>query len=201
MKRITRVGLPHHVIQRGLDGRRTFLSDEDYVVYLGILSECIRRHGLDIWAYCLMPDHVHLIAIPKDTKSLPNCMRGVHGRYTRYINRRTDTSGQFWQGRFASHLLDEEYLVTCARYIEINPVKRNYVNTPGDWRWSSAGAHISKNDDSLIKVQPLLDRVDSDWQSFLAETRPESEPDLFYRHEKNGRPLGNAAFLARLEKT
>jgi putative transposase len=200
MKRITIAGLPHHVIQRGLQGRETFLIKNDYVTYLEIMTECSHRHGVEIWAYCLMPDHVHLIAVPKEKNSLSSCLRAAHGRYTRYINRRVGSSGQFWQGRYSSHLLDEQYLIACTRYIEINPVKREYVAQPEDWPWSSAQAHIMKNDDPLVHVNPLLERVENEWQDFLAETRPAEEADLFYLHEKNGRPLGSDAFLAMVEK-
>ena len=199
MKRITVAGLPHHVVQRGLHGRKTFLSDKDYAVYLEIMSDCSRRHGLEIWVYCLMPDHVHLIAIPKEKNSLANCLRAAHGRYTKYINQRTGTKGQFWQGRYSSHLLDEHYVIACARYIEINPVKRDYVDLPEEWKWSSARAHIMKSDDPLVHAKSLLEHVKREWRDFLVETRPENEADLFYLHEKNGRPLGNDAFLAMVE--
>jgi len=200
MKRITIAGLPHHIIQRGLQSRQTFLSNNHYAAYLKIMAECSCRHGVEIWAYCLMPDHVHLIAIPREKKSLSSCLRAAHGRYTRYINRLTGSSGQFWQGRYASHLLDEQYLIACARYIEINPVKREYVTQPEDWPWSSAKAHITKSDDLLVKTKPLLQRIKRDWRDFLAETRPVEEADLFYLHEKNGRPLGSDAFLTMAEK-
>ncbi len=199
MKRITVPGFPHHIIQRGLQGRKTFLNRDDYKIYLEILTDCCHRHNTDIWAYCLMPDHVHLIAIPKETNSLTSCLRAAHGRYTRYINRRTGKTGQFWQGRYSSHLLDEDYLIACARYIEINPVKREYVTKPEEWQWSSANPHIMKKDDSLVKVKPLLERVKSNWQNFLLETRPAEEADLFYLHEKNGLPLGNNKFLTMVE--
>jgi putative transposase len=200
MKRITISGLPHHVIQRGLRGRPTFLSDNEYATYLEILTECSSRHGVAVWAYCLMPDHVHLIALPGEKNALSNCLRAAHGRYTRYINRRTGSTGQFWQGRYASHLLDDQYLIACARYIEINPVKRGYVDQPEDWPWSSARAHVTQRDDILMKARPLLKRVQKNWRDFLSESRPAAEADLFYLHEKNGRPLGSNVFLAMVEK-
>ncbi|MFH2046784.1 MAG: transposase [Pseudomonadota bacterium] len=200
MKRITVPGLPHHVIQRGLHGRQTFLNENDYAVYIEIMVDCCRKHGVEIWAYCLMPDHVHLIAVPMEKRSLSSCLRSAHGRYTRYINRRTGKSGQFWQGRYSSHLLDEKYLIACTRYIEINPVKREYVDQPEDWPWSSARAHIAGTDDSLVLVKPLLERVKKGWQYFIAEPRPMEEADLFYRHEKTGFPLGSDDFLAMLDK-
>jgi putative transposase len=200
MKRITIAGLPHHVIQRGLNGRKTFLNDDDYTTYLNIITESCHNNGVEIWTYCLMPDHVHLIAVPIEKDSLTKCLRSAHIRYTKYINRRLNTSGQFWQGRYSSHLLDEEYLIACARYIEINPVKRDYVNMPEEWKWSSAWAHIKKTDDRLVMVSPMLERVKKSWQKFLLETRPDDEPDLFYSHEKSGLPLGNKTFLSMVKE-
>ncbi len=200
MKRITIAGLPHHVVQRGLNGRQTFLSDDDYGAYLEIMKECCLRHGVDVWAYCLMPDHAHLIAVPGERQALTRCLRAAHGRYTKYINLRTGSRGQFWQGRYASHLLDEQYLIACARYIEINPVKRDYVDQPEDWQWSSAQAHIMKRDDALVQTDPLLERIGVEWQEFLAEVRPAAEADLFYSHEKTGLPLGGNDFLAMVEE-
>jgi len=188
--------LPHHVIQRGLQGRQTFLDQDDYAAYFEIITQCCLGHGVDIWAYCLMPDHVHLIAVPKENNALTQCLRAAHIRYTRYINRRTGSKGQFWQGRYASHLMDEHHLIACARYIEINPVKRDYVDQPEDWQWSSAKAHIMKHVDPLVQTGPLLERVDIKWQDFLAGTRPSEEADLFYHHEKTGLPLGGKDFLA-----
>ncbi len=200
MKRITIAGFPHHVVQRGLNGRQTFLRDDDYAVYLEIMAECCLRHGVAVWAYCLMPDHAHLIAVPGEKDALTRCLRAAHGRYTKYINHRTYSRGQFWQGRYASHLLDERYLIACTRYIEINPVKRDYVDEPVDWQWSSAKAHIMKRDDALVQTDPLLERVEIEWRDFLVETRPPEEADLFYSHEKTGLPLGSDDFLAMVEK-
>ncbi len=193
-------GLPHHVVQRGLQGRQTFMDNDDYAAYLKIMTECSLRHGVDVWAYCLMPDHVHLIAVPREKNSLSICLRAAHGRYTKYINQRTGNRGQFWQGQYSSHLLDEQYLIACARYIEINPVKREYVGQPEDWQWSSAQAHIMNCDDPLVQTEYLLERVEMEWQDFLAETRPAEEADLFYLHEKSGLPLGSDGFLAMVEK-
>lgn len=200
MKRITLAGLPHHVIQRGLNGRKTFYCDEDYTTYIETLSECTNRHGVKILCYCLMPDHVHLIAIPKTYHSLTNCLRATHGRYTKYIHHRMGTHGQFWKGRYASHLLDENYLIDCARYIEINPVKRNYVAQPDEWQWSSAKAHITNSSDLLVDEKPLLQKGKSTWQDFLQEIRPDGEADMFYSHERNGQPLGSDSFLTTIKR-
>lgn len=203
MRRIIVPNLPHHIVQRGLNGRQTFLIDDDYEVYLKIMAQCCRQYQVEILAYSLMPDHVHLIAIPKDYNALSSCLRVAHGRYSKYINRRTGRTGACWQGRYSSHLLDQHYLLTCARYIEINAVKREYVDRPEQWRWSSAQAHIDGCDDDLVRVQPLLDRVNCakmSWQEFLAVPRPDSEADMFYAHEKSGLPLGDEAFKEMVAK-
>ncbi len=195
MKRIIIPQLPHHVIQRGLQGRQTFFNDTDYTTYLKILTQSGHRYSVQILAYCLMPDHVHLIAIPHQKTSLSSCLRTVHSRYTKYIHSMTGERGQFWQGKYSSHLLDEYYLMACARYIEINPVKREYVTHAEDWPWSSCTAHITGKSDALVTVEPLLEKVTVEWRDFLLEPRPPEEADLFYRHEKNGRPLGCKDFL------
>ncbi|WP_136810783.1 REP-associated tyrosine transposase [Desulfosediminicola flagellatus] len=199
MKGVSLTGLPHHVIQRGLDGRKTFFNSEDYSTYLEIISECTRHHNIEILCYCLMPDHVHLIAVPNQKDALSLCLHAVDSRYTKYIHLKTGTTDQVWQDRYASHLLDEEHFITCARYIEINPVKRKYVEQPEEWQWSSARAHIFKTPDTLIDTDRLLCSVKIHWQDFLAEKRADDEADMFYLHEKNGKPLGNDAFLAMIE--
>ncbi len=156
MKRIILPEMPHHVVQRGLNGRQTFFSDEDYSVYLQFMAESCRRYNVEVLAYCLMPDHVHMIAVPGEERSFAYCFRVGHGRYTQYMNKRIGRKGQFWQGRYSAHLLDENYLLACARYIEINPVKREYVEFPDEWRWSSAPAHIHGKSDELVSVTPLF---------------------------------------------
>lgn len=200
MKRIIVSNLPHHIVQRGLNGRQTFLIDEDYAVYLEIVSHCCRQYQVEVLAYSLMPDHVHLIAIPPVKDALSRCLRVAHGRYSKYINGRTGSKGAFWQGRYASHLLDQHYLLTCARYIEINALKREYVDQPQLWPWCSAQAHIDGCDDTLVRVQPLLDRVGTSWHEFLAVPRPDSEADMFYAYEKSGLPLGDEDFVAMVNK-
>lgn len=198
MARIVAPGLPHHVIQRGLSGRRVFFTDEDYSTFIDIMAASCSRHGVEIWTYCLMPDHTHLIAVPEDRVALSACIRETSRRYIRYISRRKGMRGKFWQGKYASHPMDERHLVSCTRYIEINPVKRDYVPRPEQWAWSSASAHISGRDDRLVTAKPLLKRVKRDWSDFLGQERPPEEADLFYRHERTGRPLGSGEFVGKI---
>ena len=189
MKRIVEAGQPHHVVRRRAGGEPVFFEDRDYVAYLEIMAEACRDHGVEVLAYCLMPDHTHLVMVPVEGKNLSACMRQAHGRYSLYINERLGNTGSFWGGPFSSHLLDEIFLVRCVRYVEINPVKRDYVAQASDWPWSSARAHEAGEDNLLVNVMPLLERVKHPWREFLNEPRPDDEADLFYAHEKSGEPL------------
>ncbi len=126
MARLARVvipGLPHHVTQRGNRRQQTFFNDGDYAAYLELMSEWCREEGVEIWAHCLMPNHVHLIAVPKSENGLRRAIGEAHRRYTRRINFREKWRGYLWQGRFASFIMDEPYLLAAVRYVELNPVR------------------------------------------------------------------------------
>lgn len=107
--------------------------------------------------------------------------------------------GYLWQGRFASFVMDESYLLAAARYVELNPVRAGLVPSAADWPWSSAGAHLSGRDDCLIKVAPLLAMI-GDWKAFLQSAVPEEELRDIRRHSRTGRPLGDEPFVGRLEE-
>ncbi|MFP3983895.1 MAG: transposase [Desulfurivibrionaceae bacterium] len=141
--------MPHHITQRGNRRQHTFFSDEDYQAYIDLMAEWCGKQGVVIWAYCLTPNHVHLIAVPPAQKNLMLAIGEAHRRYTRRINFSKGWKGHLWQGRFASYVLDEAYLLACARYIEMNPVRAKLVDTPIKWKWCSAGAHIRKKDDKF----------------------------------------------------
>lgn len=201
MTRLARLvipGLPHHVTQRGNRRQPTFFCDEDYTAYLKLMSEWCREEGVEIWGYCLMPNHVHLIAVPKTENGLRRAIGEAHRRYTRRINFREKWRGCLWQGRFASFIMDEPYLLAAARYIELNPVRAKLATRAEEWPWSSARAHLSKRDDRLTKVAPLLAMV-GDWRGFLNSAMREEELRDLRKHGSTGRPLGSAAFLDHLE--
>jgi putative transposase len=190
---------PHHVIQRGNRRQRVFFGDEDRKFYLSLLKKQGDRIGLSFWAYCLMDNHVHLIVVPKRPDGLAHGMSAIHWRYTLAINLREDWKGSLWQGRFMSYPMDEEYSVAAARYIELNPVRAGIVAKAEDYAWSSAKAHIDKRPDPIIIACDLSDEI-KDWASFLAEGPSESEVRVLREHASTGRPLGDQAFIERLEK-
>lgn len=192
-------GLPHHVTQRGNRRQQTFFNDDDYSAYLELMAEWCDEHGVEIWAYCLMPNHVHLIAVPQSEDGLRRAIGEAHRRYTRRINFREKWRGYPWQGRFASFVMDEPYLLAAARYVEWNPVRASLVADAAEWPWSSARAHLSGRDDRLVQVAPMLAMI-HDWRAFLDSAIPEQQMQSLRDHGRTGRPLGDATFVERLEQ-
>ena len=197
--RVIAVGLPHHVVQRGNRRQPTFFCDDDYIEYLDLMAQWCTKHEVDIWAYCLMTNHVHLIAMPQKKQSLRLAIGEAHRRYTRRVNFREGWRGHLWQERFRSYPLDQPHLLAAARYIEQNPVRAGMVRAPEDYPWSSATAHLVGRNDALMRAKPLLDLV-PDWASFLREQVSEETLTDLRKHEKTGRPLGNPTFVSHLEK-
>ena len=149
MARIARAvapGIPHHITQRGNRRQQTFFNDEDYLTYIEMMSEWCMRYHVSVWAYCLMPNHVHLILVPETKDGLNLAVGEAHRRYTRRINFREGWRGHLWQGRFSSFIMDERYLLACTKYVELNPVRADLVKRPEDWPWSSARPHITGSD-------------------------------------------------------
>ena len=203
MARLARVvvpGVPHHVTQRGNRRQQTFFEDDDYRAYIDLMAEWCGRQGVAVWAYCLMPNHVHLIAVPDDEDGLRRAMGEAHRRFSVRVNRRQGWAGHLWQGRFASYPMDQGHLLACARYVELNPVRAGLVARPADWPWSSAKAHLERRDDGLCRVGPLLDLAGK-WRAFLGQGVDAAAAELFRKHESTGRPLGPPSFIASLEET
>jgi putative transposase len=202
MSRLARVvipNIPHHVIQRGNRRQNVFFSDEDKKLYINILNEHAKKAGIDIWAYCLMDNHVHLIVVPKNEDSLARGIGETHRKYTRIINNREDWMGYLWQGRFISYPMEEIYLYTAVRYVECNPVRAGLVKKAEDYYWSSARAHVLKKKDILCSNYFMVSEI-RDWSSYLSEEDKEKDKELLKKHAHTGRPLGGKDFLVKLEK-
>jgi putative transposase len=201
MARIARFvvpGLAHHVTQRGNRRERIFFSADDYALYRDLLASQCRKQGVACWAYCLMPNHVHLILVPDRKESLGRALGETHRRYSTAINARLGVTGHLFQARFGSAAMDEEHLMAAARYVALNPVRARLVERPEDWRWSSVGAHLLGRDDRLVSVAPLIERYGGRFAD-LIETAPSAEAVSALRAaETIGRPVGSPAFLDRL---
>ena len=202
MARIARLvvpNIPHHVTQRGNRRQRTFFCREDYLAYIALVAELKHQAGVDIWAYCLMPNHVHLIVVPEHPDALADLFREAHKRYTRKVNFREGWRGHLWQERFHSSAMDDAHLHAAVRYVELNPVRANLCSRPQEWPWSSVHAHLTEKDDQLVAVAPMLHRVDN-WAEYLGQ---QDSPELYEsirNHEKSGRPLGSDLFIENLEQ-
>jgi putative transposase len=196
--RIVAADVPHHITQRGNRRQRTFFFDEDYRLYLSLMAEWCQKHSVEVWAYCLIPNHVHLVAVPKADDGLRRAIGEAHRRYTRHINFREGWRGHLWQGRFHSFPMDISYCLSAARYVELNPVRANLVSHPEDYPWSSAHAHLTRRDDVLVSVSPLLSMVDN-WAGFLRVEIEDKAVKEIRHHECTGRPLGDSSFIGRLE--
>ena len=189
-------GIPHHVTQRGNRREQVFFEDGDYALYLDLLSEATSRAGVEVWSYCLMPNHVHIIAVPRDDDGLSRAFRHVHRHYTGYINARLRVTGHLWQGRFSSVAMDEPHLHAAWRYVALNPVRARLVSRAEDWQWSSVRAHYAACDDHVVRVTPALDRI-GDFRAFLGEEFDEAFTYAALRKaESLGRPVGTPEWLA-----
>jgi putative transposase len=201
MARIARVvlpGYPHHVTQRGVRSLSVFFKDADRLAYLQLLKEQGERFGVRYIAYCLMTNHVHLIAIPDDETSLSRGIGEAHRLYTRMINFRDGVRGYLFQGRFFSCPLDQHYLYAAVRYVENNPVRAKLVKHAWDYKWSSAAYHSgASKKDPLITDSDLFADIDN-WRLFLLEK--EEDFDTVRKKTRTGRPCGDESFLAKTEK-
>ena len=163
------------------------------------MADWCREEGVEIWGYCLMPNHVHLIAVPKTEDGLRRAIGEAHRRYTRRINFREQWRGYLWQGRFASFVMDEPYLLAAARYVELNPVRAKLVDRARAVALEQCqGAPVGPGRPVWSKSRPLLAMV-GDWKAFLRSAMPEEELRDLREHGRTGRPLGSSAFLDRLE--
>ena len=202
MGRIARIvvpDVPHHIIQRGNRSQQVFFNDNDKLFYLKLASEFAQKEKMDIWAYCLMDNHVHMIVVPHTEQSLANVFCNVHCKYTRRINSRYDWKGFLWQGRFISFPMDDRYTFSAVRYVERNPVRAGIVCKAEDYQWSSAFYHVSgiKNE-FLLNDEPIKNEI-SDWKSYLSSNENVEDIKCIRNNCKNGLPLGDLDFIKNIE--
>ena len=193
-------GLPHHCTHRGNRKNETFREADDYQIYLRLLWKYIQRFSLRIWAYCLMPNHVHLIAVPRDEGSLSEAIQCVDGTYATLFNGLYDCTGHLWEGRFYSSVMDEAYLWNAVRYVERNPIRAGLVARAEDYRWSSAAAHCGLRTDRLLSNDlPVLGLVE-DWSSWLAVPNLREHDQLIRQRTESGYPCGSNDFIIQIEQ-
>lgn len=178
-----------------------FFVDSDRLAYLGVLREQCGKHGVRILGYCLMTNHIHLIATPAREDSLNLAIGRTHFIYTQVINRLHGRSGHLWQGRFRSCPMDEAYTVTAMRYVERNPVRAKMTRMAWAYRWSSAEAHVGKPDAAnlldLATRNELADGIN--WKERLTDGDDKDDLAALRLNTRTGRPLASDSFLSKLE--
>ena len=206
MPRVARVvfpGVPHHVTQRGNRREDVFFEEEDRVVYLAWLREYTKKHKVEVVAYCLMTNHVHLIMIPKTEDALHGVLKPLHMRYAQRINRIHGWNGHVWQGRYFSAPLDEAYTWAAIRYAERNSVRAQMVDRAEAYRWSSAVAHCGLRVDTMLAEEGEWSRNIAgvqDWSKWLAEADEPEKLEILRRNVDKGLPCGSEEFIERLSK-
>lgn len=199
---------PQHVIQRGNDRQAVFFGDEDREAYLGWLLAAAHKHGCAIHAYVLMTNHVHLLATPVGAESLPRTMQSLGRRYVRYLNDAHRRTGTLWEGRYRAAPIDSDrYLMLCARYIELNPVRARMVRHPREHRWSSYRANALGAADALVTPHTLYLSLgrnaaerQASYRALFRETLGEEFIEDLRTATNGGWALGDAAFRRRIAK-
>ena len=193
MKRVIVPGYPHHVVQRGVRSMDIFSEENDRLEYLRFLRSQGDRFGVKFLSYCLMTNHVHLLAIPQKSESLARAIGEAHRLYSRMINFRDGVRGYLFQGRFSScPVSTDQYLVASLRYILRNPVKAKLVKQPWDYPWSSASYHCGIETDDILSQDDDLLSVVEDWKKLLSVDDERSQ--LLEKRNRTGRPFGPDAF-------
>jgi len=199
MARIVVEGCPHHVIQKGNRNQQVFFNNKDKNTYLKILREEFVRHEVNCWSYCLMDNHVHLIAIPKTREGLSRAFGEAHRRYTTIINKRNGWKGYLWQGRYRSIPMSKPHVYAAVRYIERNPVDAGIVKSAEDYPWSSAKSRIFNLNHPLLSNFYLCSEVDN-WSNYLKTRGNQKQNELIEKHLSTGRPLGDEETIKRWGK-
>lgn len=200
--RIVVPGLAHHVTQRGTDRQVVFHTRSDRNVYLRLLKENSERAGLRVLAYCLMPNHVHLVVSPQEEESMAIALRRTHGRYAQYLNARRLRSGHLWQNRFYSCPLDKEHLWAALSYVDRNPVRAGMVRAAEEYEWSSASAHLTGRDSRFVLDMGFWEEAGGveKWAGLLCSVEEEVQIRLLRRATYAGKPLGSREFLEELRR-
>lgn len=199
LARIVLPDIPHHVTQRGNGRAQTFFCEADYRLYLTLLADHCRAARVAIWAWCLMPNHVHLILTPADADGLRKSLSKVHRQYAGHIHARERRTGHFWQGRFGCVAMDEAHLAAAIPYVVLNPVRARLVPRAEQWQWSSIHAHLDPGTgDGITDTEAVVTR----FPDIAARVRAGEQVDMsdaIRKAETIGRPLGDDSFFAAAE--
>jgi putative transposase len=200
LARVVATGLPHHITQRGNYRQNVFGDDGDRHTYLDLLAQYSKIARLRVIGYCLMTNHVHLIAVPEREDSLARGLGQAHCRYAHYLNAHRHCTGHLWQNRFYSTVMDETHLLAGMRYVERNPVRAGMVADAASYRWSSAVAHLTGVDATgSLDLGYWAARMSREaWCGELGVEEEAGELATIRAQTATGRPLGSKEFVADL---
>ncbi len=201
--RIVVPGCPHHITQKGNGGQDVFFCDDDRRYFLSLLARYAGPWGLSIDAFCLMTNHVHLVATPAAQESLAEAMRRISGIYAQYVNRTYARQGHLWQDRFYSCALDDAHCWAALVYVEQNPVRANMISQASRYEWSSAAAHCGhKAKAAFLDLRRWKKMAGpAEWKRELSSITPDDALASLRRHTGTGRPLGGPDFITRIERS
>jgi putative transposase len=203
MPRIARAvatGFPHHIVQKGNNREAVFFNQEDRAVYLFLLKRYSEKWDTPVSCYCLMNNHVHLVARPSSKGCLQKMMQGVTLCYTQHINRKYGRTGRLWESRYHSSIVDDEaYLWAVARYIEQNPVRAAIVENSEDFPHSSAPAHFGLVQDPVLGENLFPENQRADYIKFVGSPIPVQQIEEIRQSTRTGRPLGTEEFVREIE--
>jgi putative transposase len=199
MARAVVPNVPLHITHRGNRSGPVFFDDWDRGAYLEELARQAEGFELDIWAYCLMRNHVHLIVVPRRAESAAKAIGFAHQEHARRVNLGRGWDGHLWGNRYFSSLLDERHLWCAVRYVELNPVRAGLVAHAEDYPWSSAAAHGGRRTDALLSYTRPFPGIVGDWLGWLGEGTDPAAEAILREHCRTGRPCGSAEFVQALE--
>jgi len=199
---------PHHVVQRGNNRQRTFRSWRDHCLYLELLEDVAFEFHIEVHAYVLMPNHVHLLLTPAEKDGLSLTMQSIGRSYVRYFNSAHGRTGTLWEGRFKASVVDSSrYCLACYRYIELNPVRAGLCRAPADYRWSSYRGNALGRPDSLLSEHEEFRRLGDDiedrrirYRNLVRQGLDDSVLEQFRYGSRKGLPVGTRSFVSRLEE-
>lgn len=201
-------GQAQHIIQRGNNRLPIFIDEMDFRFFLKCLKDAAETQALFIHAYVLMTNHTHLLASPHQDTSIPKTLQSVGRRYVRYFNIKYERTGTLWEGRYRATMIDSErYLLTCMRYIELNPVRAGMVTHPADYPWSSYACNAMGRQDGLIRHHSLFESLGHNgrerhhvYQNLFAAHIPDDELVRIRDCTNKGWVLGSEAYKKRSER-
>lgn len=201
-------GVPCHVVQRGNNRAACFFTDADYAFYLDVLADACERYRVEVHAYVLMTNHVHLLLTPQTTEGVSRAMQSIGRRYVQYVNKQYHRSGTLWESRHKASVVDaERYLLACYRYIELNPVTAGMVSHPGDYRWSSHGWNAWGRRDDVVSPHTLYLALGAEpslrqfrYRELFEECFPKDVVHEIRTSLDFSMPLGNDRFRQQIEE-